>query len=160
MALPRDPYAGLDITGEAIDARRAVVDIALGELGEQHPDKYWSLVNQDFVGHPHDKSWCGGFALWCLRTAGLCDWDWINARGFLFRLRVVSLPKPGDIAYFSQGQHHAIVRDLCGGILYSVDGNVMLFPREGVELRERRNPNCTFYSIGCLTGEDLRGPRE
>lgn len=163
-ALPRDPYAGLDLAGEHIDARRAVVTEAERHVGlwtEAEVDGLWAEVGRpDFVGHWHDKAWCGGYALRCVRRAGLCDWAWRGGLGFLYRLRVVSLPMPGDVAYFSSGQHHAIVQDLAAGTLYTVDGNAMTRPLEGVELRTRRGPAVTYYSIASLTGEDPRGPRE
>jgi hypothetical protein len=129
-------------------ARARVVSIALSELGERDPDRYWSVVCPAFVGHPHDKAWCGGFALWCLRQAGLCDWLWINAKGFLFRLPSVSLPEPGDIAYFAKGHHHAVVESAGNGRVYTIDGNSMPFPREGVTAKSYPiDPWVSFYSI-------------
>lgn len=133
---------------DATSARARVVAIALAELGEQNPDKYWSVVCPAFIGHAHDKAWCGGFALWCLRQAGLCDWDWINGKGFLYRLPSVSLPEPGDVAYFAKGAHHAIVQSASSGLVYTIDGNSMLAPREGVTAKSRKIVDVTcFYSI-------------
>lgn len=166
MTIARDAFARLtpEITGEAIDARLAVVAEAESRVGawaEHDVDALWAEVGvPEFAGHWHDKAWCGAFALRCVRRAGLCDWAWRPGLGFLYHLRVVSLPLPGDIAYFGSGQHHAVVRDLRAGILYTVDGNHMIAPAEGVGLVERRNPNVTYFSIGALTGEDKRGPRE
>lgn len=134
--------------------RAAVVAAARGELGAggaakvQDPDKYWRVVCPALVGST--AAWCGGFALWCLREAGVCDWPWIVGKGFASRLRTVSLPERGDIAYFANLQHHAIVVDVGGGLVTTVDGNQT---NETVALRTRRIVDVTaFYSIGQLVG--------
>jgi hypothetical protein len=138
------------------DARARVVDIARGRVGEWTEDMVnalWRRVGvPQFAGHWHDKAWCGAFALDCLNGALGTAHKWKPSVGFIYPLglRVVSLPEPGDIAYFAQGQHHAIVEDFRGGKLYTVDGNALTAPREGVALRERANPAVTYYSIGKL----------
>lgn len=151
---PRVDLSGLNETGEAIDARLAVILIARGELGEQDPDKYWHVVQPGLVGHRHDVSWCGGFALWCLRQARLCDWDWVIGKGFLFHLPATHEPKAGDIAYFGNLSHHAIVELVQDGKLHSIDGNTMPYPKEGVTAKTRDLSQVTvFYSIAHLVGE-------
>lgn len=132
--------------------RAAVVAAARGELGPtggsavRDPDKYWAVVCPALVGSR--AAWCGGFALWCLRQAGICDWNWEIGKGFASRLRTVSLPERGDIAYFANLQHHAIVVDVGGGLVTTVDGNQT---NETVALRTRRIVDVTaFYSIGSL----------
>lgn len=150
-----------DETGEAIDARAAYVRWARGELGEQDPNRYYALCAPSFVGHVHDKSWCGIFALAGLHTIGLCSWAWgvgKNDVGFVWRLRVVQLPEPGDIAVFRINPHtgatvwhHAIVERAEGGWVYTIDGNAMTAPKEGVEARQHPiDSNVTFYSIASL----------
>lgn len=153
-------------TGEAIDARASLVRWALGELGPQDPNKYFRVACKDFAdrGLEHVKSWCGIFALAGLHAIGVCDWQWSTRKsepGFVWRLRVVAVPEPGDIAVFRVGAdgqdvwHHAIVQEVKAGRVYTIDGNVMRAPREGVETRERPiDSNVTFYSIGSL----LRDP--
>lgn len=129
-------------------ARDAVVRIARAELGPQHPDRYWAEVCPAFVGHPHDVAWCGGFALWCLRKAGLCDWSWQIGKGFLFRLTKTNAPEAGDIAYFEKGQHHAIVERCEAGQVWTIDGNSLTAPAEGVTAKVRKFSDVTaFYSI-------------
>lgn len=49
--------------------RIRVVKAAASQLGVQNADKYWALVNPGLVGS--GKAWCGGFALWALKQAGL-----------------------------------------------------------------------------------------
>jgi len=136
------------------DARARVVALARGELGEQNPDKYWSVVQPGLMGHAHDISWCGGFALWCLRMAGLCDWNWKIGSGFLEvkGLPKVSLPEPGDIGYLAKNQHHFVVERVELGKVYSIDGNHMAAPKEGVGTAVRELGDVTaFYSIRNVT---------
>lgn len=154
--LPPLELDDLDETGEAIDARRRVLAVAETQLGDQDPDKYWSLVCPELMGNPHKVAWCGGFALWCLREAGLCEWPWVvwkgpgTPSGFLYRLLPTRDPKPGDIAYFDHLQHHAIVRSVSGGFVDTIDGNALPAPREGVVEKTHPVTGCTFYSIASL----------
>ncbi len=143
--LERDSKPAASIDAAMIPEPRArVVAIALGELGpgglakEQDPDKYWRDVCPALVRHPGKISWCGGFALWCLRQAGLTSRMWTPGQGFAYGyLRTVSLPEPGDIAYFGKPNHHyAIVRRVSGGRVYTVDGNTLSAPREGVTAKD------------------------
>lgn len=136
------------------DARVRVVAAAEGELGEQDPSKYWEEVLPEhqqgtgFKGH-----WCGGFALWCLRQAGLArNIDWQIGRGFCFQLPRTSSPEPGDIAYIDQPfQHHAVVVTASGNSVTTVDGNQ---PGSSVQLRTRpRSAITAFFSIEDLIQE-------
>ncbi len=152
-------------TGEAIDARQALVVWALAQLGEQDPNKYYRACAPQFADKSaeHSVSWCGVFCLAGLRAVGLCDWNWSSRAsqpGFVWQLRIVTLPEPGDIAVFRKGAdgkdiwHHAIVQRVENGRVYSVDGNVMRFPKEGVETRERPvDGNVRFYSIAELLSD-------
>ncbi len=149
----------IDETGEAIDARARVVARALGELGEQDPDKYYDVVAPQFSGGKNDHaiSWCGIGALWCLVMEGLCTWNWETGRGFVYRLKTLSLPLPGDIAIFRKGAtgkdlwHHAIVKDYGNGKVNTVDANVLPYPKEGWAEKTRPiDTNVTFYSIATL----------
>lgn len=132
------------------EARARVVAIARGELGPQDPDKYWRLVQPALMGNPHGVAWCGGFALWCLRTAGLCDWTWKIGSGFLEvkGLPRVSPPQPGDIGYLTHNAHHFIVEDVRDGKVTSIDGNHFAAPAEGVgEATRALGEVSAFYSI-------------
>jgi hypothetical protein len=122
--------------------RQAVVNIALSQVGEQDPDKYWAEVCPALKGNPSTISWCGGFALWCLREAGLVNWNWIQGLGFTevvhngYRLPKVKRPEPGDIAVYQENWHHAIVERVSADGLYVwvINGNGMRSPKEGVTL--------------------------
>jgi hypothetical protein len=157
-------------TGEAIDARACLVAWALGEVGEQDPNKYFRVCAPQFAdrGAEHSVSWCGVFCLAGMRAVGLCSWDWSSRAsepGFVWRLRITAFPERGDIMVKRKGAdgvrdlwHHAIVKaPPVGGFVETIDGNVLIAPREGVA--ERRRPVespalMTFYSIATL----LRDP--
>jgi hypothetical protein len=138
------------------DARARIVAEArvhVGDWTEADVDALWHDVGVPaFVGHWHDKAWCGAFALRCINRALGTAHVWKPGVGFLspLGLRIVSLPEPGDVAYFANGQHHAVVESVLNGKLYTVDGNSLTAPREGVALRERTLSNVTFYSVGKL----------
>lgn len=142
-------------TGEALDARARVLAIARGELGEQDPNKYYRDAAPQFAdrGLEHKVSWCGVFALWCLRQAGLTDATWSSSPsrpGFAPEiLKATHDPEPGDVAVFSHLWHHAIVAELPGdGTVRTVDGNTLPAPLEGVA--ERTHPIAAvfaFYSL-------------
>ena len=96
----------------SLTPRQRVVKAALGELGSSDKAKYWasSLPGQN----PAGLDWCGVFALWCLHQAGLATtWYWELGLGFLMtahhKLPMVSIPQPGDIAYFTKNQHEAVI---------------------------------------------------
>jgi hypothetical protein len=128
------------------DPRQKVIELAMTQLGEQDPDKYWSDVQPALMGSPHSIAWCGGFALWLLRQAGLTDWKWEIGKGFASRLPRTTSPRPGDIAYFDHLQHHAIVKNVNGDELTTIDGNQS--PGEQVKERIRSIKEVTaFYSI-------------
>jgi hypothetical protein len=145
-------------TGEAIDARARVVAIARGELGYQDPRDYYADCAPAYLKlPPNAKAWCGVFALWCLRRAGLTTAQWEDRKGFLgeLGLRVTALPEPGDVAVFGAPLwHYAIVEHCKDGKVHTIDGNTMQAPAEGVTAKVRPiTPNVTFYSIGKLIGE-------
>lgn len=153
-------------TGEAIDARKRYVAWAESQIGERDPNVYYRVCAPQFAdkGAEHSVSWCGVFCLAGLHETGLCTWEWSTRRtepGFVWRLRVVPFPEHGDIAVFRKGAdgrdvwHHAIVDHVENGRVYTVDGNVLIAPREGVASRVRPvDSNVTFYSIASL----LRDP--
>ncbi len=137
------------------DARARVVAIAAAELGEQLPHKYYADAAPIYMTtKPNEKSWCGVFALWCLRKAGLTRILWKDGVGFLYPMGLpgVSIPEPGDIAYFNMPfQHHAIVREVKNGWVYTYDGNTMRgtpqAPKEGVTEKRYRLTDGRYYSI-------------
>ncbi len=127
--------------------RAKVVEIAQAELGERKPQKYYEDCAPMYVGtRPNDKSWCGVFALWCLRQAGLTDKMWVDGKGFASGyLPITNNPEPGDLAYFAKNQHYAIVKGVTNGRVYLINGNAMLAPKEGVVANDRAFSEVTFF---------------
>jgi hypothetical protein len=90
--------------------RTQVVRVANAEVGSNAAVKYNDGV---LVSTVPAKYWCGIFNLWVLHQAGLGkNIKWITGVGFLYHLPKTSDPKPGDTAYFSNNQHHAIVGEV------------------------------------------------
>jgi len=94
----------------------------------------------DVLAHPSPRTasgtrilkyppeWCGAFALRCLHEAELAKsvkWAFGPPHyGFLYRLHTTTTPEPGDIAYLDKPwQHHAIVTDVEGDTVHTIDGN-------------------------------------
>lgn len=134
------------------DARQRVVDAARSQIGPQDPAKYWgetmpSLSPAQVAQYAQSRAWCGGFALWAIKQAGIApDLNWVDGKGFCYQLPTTRDPQPGDVAYFDQPyQHHAIVVNVDGGTLYTIDGNQA---RNTVAERTRSVSSATaFYSI-------------
>lgn len=107
--------------------RNRVVEAAESQLDNTDPTPYW----RDTMGGngPWPRDWCGAFALWALHQAKLAlNVKWIQSLGFLLvpphALPVVKVPKPGDIAYFTKSQHHAIVKRVnTDGTVELINGN-------------------------------------
>lgn len=134
--------------------RSKVVSAAVSQVGLSDGAKYWRAVGP---GMDYTKEWCGTFALWAIQQAGLAQgWTWMigpKTPGFLYRLRITKDPKPGDIAYFTKNQHHAVVTGVTGTHVDLVNGNgtggrvtVSTAPRSNV---------AAFYSIQPLVDEVL-----
>lgn len=103
-------YLGLRETEGSL--RKKVVKAALSQVGNNDPNLYWPEVSGSVQST--SLSWCGAFALWCLHQAGLARYkQWVFGKGFLLvpptPLNPTNNPKPGDIAYFHQSQHQAVV---------------------------------------------------
>lgn len=109
------------------DKRAEVLSIAAGELGTKDPSPYWLDTYGSVPEHAYQ--WCGVFALWCLRQAGLTEWKWIAGPGFLLNhgsdnLRRTLQPEPGDVAYIDAPfRHHALVQRRQGDTVYLIQGN-------------------------------------
>lgn len=143
------------------NARSRVVEIAASQIGVADPSPYWlavfGSVPTSATGKVH---WCGAFALWCLRQAGLTQRKWTKAKGFIWcdehgafsrtpYLSIVKRPEPGDIAYFDQPfQHYAIVEGLGVNLVYLIAGNL---PDVGRQTAPILRP--AYYSIESLIPE-------
>ena len=127
--------------------RAAVVKAAMGEVGSNDIQKYWSAAAPGAL-IAKGTSWCGGFALWALKQVGLAtNIFWEFGKGFLYHLPITHSPQPGDIAYVAQPyQHHAVVESA------NTDGTVNLINGNGeggkVSLSKTPMSHVTaFYSI-------------
>lgn len=108
--------------------REAIVQSAAGELGalDHHVAAYWESCG---LTAPFPPQWCGAFALSRLHSAGCAlSVKWVIGKGFLLvaphALRIVAIPKPGDVSYkASPFQHHAVIERVEAGIVHTIDGN-------------------------------------
>lgn len=102
--------------------RQRVVDAAKSEVGQKNLNKYFADAAPQYVGqHPE---WCGIFALWTLHQADLAKAViWKTGIGFLRAKDITSDPKPGDIAYFEQYQHQAVVLAVHADTVELANGN-------------------------------------
>lgn len=148
------------------ERRTRIVARALGEVSlpgaDADPNEYARLVAPELVGTPQLRGgWCGIFALWCYvnEVPACANWRWKVGSGFAlpYGMRMVSLPEPGDLVYWEylngvRVHHYAIVRDVKDGIVYSIDGNQGISPRERVEERDRSivHTKPVFFSIGAF----------
>jgi hypothetical protein len=134
---PPEATPGLRATGE--------VDMACRLIRRTHPNKR-GRINQD-IG-----SWCGIFATYCLRAAGLsqANWDRVGRQdsGYFSRLGYNDAVRRGDIGVYRFGRggtvelnHHFVVVEDAepGAMVRSIDGNVGI-PDENVTAT-------TWYSV-------------
>lgn len=111
---------GAGMSDDAI--RKRVVDIAKSQIGKPLSPEYLAQAAPAFVGQKPE--WCGIFALWVLKQAGLgAGITWVVAKGFLFHLKRTSSPQPGDIAYYTKFQHQAVVAGVRGDEVDLINGN-------------------------------------
>lgn len=80
-----------------------------------------------YTGHEEGvlPSWCGIFATYCLITAGASVGTWQMGTGIsgVGGVKQTHDPKPGDVGYVHDNQHHCIITAVDGDTIYSVDGN-------------------------------------
>jgi hypothetical protein len=100
--------------------RDAVVGLALSQLGSADADRYWDEVSGP-EGHP-DTSWCAAFALWVLRKAGLTDWTYDPDGAWFYRLPRTSNPEPGDLVFFPDTRHLAMIESSEDGGVWTING--------------------------------------
>lgn len=118
-------YLGLRPTEMSL--RKKVVKAAESQVGRTDPTPYWLDVSGS--AQSASLSWCGAFALWSLHQAGLAlQKSWTFGKGFLLTqptpLYATQNPKPGDVAYFQNLQHQAVVAAVYSdGTMRLVNGN-------------------------------------
>lgn len=114
------------------ELRTRIVTIAKSQEGKSDPDVYWREVLPQGDSPPYPKSWCGAGYMWCLHQAhtGLKVLNWKRGFGITSAFQVAKLPfpttrdpKPGDMAYFTKNQHHAVVEEVAGGMVRLINFN-------------------------------------
>lgn len=107
-----------------VPPRERVARAARSQLGRTDPTPYWRDVLPFVSPGNYPPDWCGAFALWAIHQGGLGkDVDWIIGRGISADLPTTQDPLPGDIAYFTNNQHHAVVVGVNGSTVSLVNGN-------------------------------------
>jgi hypothetical protein len=159
---PSNPSAVDSDESESNGLRMRLVDLVKAEEGHGEEPDYW-LEAYGSVPKKGAFAWCGVFALWALRRLGLTSMMWQTgpkAYGFIFpcKLPVTYDPKPGDIAYFTRNQHHAIVLAVQGEYVSLCNGNgvngcvsIGVTPRKSV---------ASFFSIQPLINSKLAKIKE
>ncbi len=120
--LPTLPPAPLDLR----EPRDQIVAWAESQEGESDPQRYWLSA----IGRPAsdpETDWCGAFVLTALHRQGIAlNRKWALGKGLeatLPELEKTKNPERGDIAYFTQSQHVAIVAEVTGNTVRLVNGN-------------------------------------
>jgi hypothetical protein len=74
---------------------------------------------------PGLPSWCGIFAVYCIKKSGIDIGNWQMGKGVssFGKLKQTDSPQAGDIAYMDAHQHHAIVVKVEGDVVHTIDGN-------------------------------------
>jgi hypothetical protein len=74
--------------------------------------------------------WCGIFALWAVKSAGLAVGTWVDGQGIaaVARFTQTQSPRKGDIAYKIAEHHHAVVYQIRSDdsghtLITTIDGN-------------------------------------
>ncbi len=142
------------------DTRARILEIASLEVGPQVKGsrrvyEYWRDVlppewtDAQVKLYAKTKEWCGGFALWCLRAAGIAqDVHWHDGIGFLgpAHLKPTRTPSRGDVGVKPiPFAHHWIFKYEYDGWLYGIGGNT-----PGVKEQRFRRDEVTVYSISPL----------
>lgn len=140
--------------------RKRVVEYAISQELESDPEPYWisALGGKRSKYPPH---WCGAFALASLHAAGLAaDRLWVIGKGLeatLPRLTKTTDPQPGDIAYFTKGEHMAVVIGHAEGEVSLVNGNGV-GKRVIIDVRPLSSAKA-FYSIRPYIELAQKGPQ-
>jgi peptidoglycan hydrolase-like protein with peptidoglycan-binding domain len=81
-----------------------------------------------FLNGPKLQSWCGLFAVWALKSAGVPLGNWkigmgISALISESRSPKNYIPRTGDVGYLNAHQHHCLVIRVEGDTVITIDGN-------------------------------------
>lgn len=104
--------------------RERIARAARSQLGRSDPTPYWRDVLPFVSPQNYPPDWCGAFGLWAIHQGGIGqDVDWVIGRGISAALPTTQHPLPGDIAYFTNNQHHAVVVGVNGDTVQLINGN-------------------------------------
>jgi hypothetical protein len=141
--------------------RQRIVDTALREYqrvsalpGPVDPQQYWDVAAPG-VHIAKGTDWCGGFFLAMIKRAGFAahtTWSFLGD-GISRHVRQTNSPEPGDLAYFTRNQHHAMVEAIDAGGVHLINGNG---GGKGVTRSTvPRSAVAAFYSIAPLLAEPV-----
>jgi hypothetical protein len=117
--------------------------------------EYWAdVLPPGTPAHDYPPHWCGALCLFAIHRAELgleVFWKGGFAARVLRQRAPRELPEPGDVAYFTKSQHHAIVERVNGQTFDSIDGN----QQPGIRRRVGRKLEAAaaFYSLEPLLRE-------
>lgn len=156
----------------ATEFRDLVVATAVAEMGEALKGsskvlRFWrgaapSMPTATRRAMADEKDYCGAFALYCYRVAGIAPpgAEWTIGRGFASMLPLLprtERPAKGDLVVFADKWHHAIVERVTTDDLFTVDGNSSFYDEvqkawAPVGVWRRKRPLATlgqrwYYSI-------------
>lgn len=133
------------------ESRHDIVSVACSEYFDHAHDprvnEYWAVSG---LKTPYPPAWCGAFALWALRQAGIDAPDWTIGLGFVApaNLHITDTPLPGDIMYRDQPwQHYGLVRCVDSDTAFTIEGNTPGISLHAHPISDRRY---VYYSIAPL----------
>lgn len=122
----------------ATEFRDLVVVTASAEVGEALKGsskvlRFWqgaapSMPAATRQAMANEKDYCGAFALFCYREAGIAPPGavWTISRGFASMLPLLprtERPVVGDLVVFADKWHHALIERVTANDLFTIDGN-------------------------------------
>lgn len=101
--------------------RWLTVYFAKTQVGNSDSTKYWQSAGAPAL---LGQAWCGAFTLWALHKARVAtNVMWQTGSGYLSHFPTTTTPQPGDIAYFNQYEHEAVVSSVTNDQIGLINGN-------------------------------------
>jgi hypothetical protein len=163
--MPGIQRAEEDQTPKNDGSRTSILAAAKGELGKVHArtndgtgrrvgadrlNEYFKIAAPDVwdesiitTAGVEMPSWCGIFSVWAHKKAGKNLGNWQMGKGVsaFGTLTNTTSPQPGDIGYIhKQNQHHAIVKEIQGDKVITIDGNSGMTS----EVKENTKPRSAY----------------
>jgi hypothetical protein len=103
--------------------RVCAVNTAMREVGKTDFRKYYAGTIDD-PANTGALDWCGIFTLWVFHQCKMLTiYKWEIGKGYLYNLPTTRSPVPGDVVYLERNNHHAILYDIVGATVTTIDGN-------------------------------------